>query len=741
MNRPYSHRFRLCLCLSALTGAGALFGAGAYAQSPAASPEASEKLEEVVVTASRRTESLQTSSISASVLTAEAIEDKGVVNLYALQYAAPAVTISGFGSANVFNIRGIGRSQVDIDVPSGVVIYRDGAPTLAGYFQNEPFYDMDSIQVFRGPQGTFVGKSAAGGAVFINSKDPELGKIGGNVELNAGDFNTKEFTGVLNVPAGETFAFRFGFKHYERDNFYKSITGNFTGHPGDVDNNSYRLGMLWKPNDNFSGVLKADYEDLDFGGNPTSVYGQDPLGNLVQNAHFAYTDKSLRTVLDLRYKSDGGMTLSSLSAYQDIDSVNNLDLNATLPAYYEFNSKVKFKIYSQEFNLVSRGDQRMRWVLGAFWEKQESEFPSWDRGGFNFIGNGFPPTYPWATTPWQKTEDEYAFFAHTGFKFTDSLELEAGARYSHYKMDQATYWILNFSGTPPNPSDPNSIPWSGNVGGDKQSLAEGTIDGHIALNWKVNGQHFLYGLVSRGHITGGVNLFPAFLPYREMQVINFEAGWKANWFADRVRTQFTAYYEQFDNYQANFAEFSVAGINNPTNRNAETASHIAGVELSSQARVGHFSMDLGVAYLDSKLGTFSDVYDPFRVPNCPTPPSNCAIVNLSGAHSPFSPEFTGNLGLAYDIPLGSGFLLTPRVDVSSISETQAALWDSPMVTLAARTLVNGLLTLEPVSKKWSAQFWITNAADKHYVAGIQNNATLYYAAPPRQLGVRLKYNF
>jgi iron complex outermembrane receptor protein len=741
MNRPYSHWLRLCFCLFALTGAAALFVGGAHAQSPAASPEASEKLEEVVVTASRRTENLQTSSVSASVLTAEAIEDKGVVNLYALQYAAPAVTISGFGSANVFNIRGIGRSQVDIDVPSGVVIYRDGAPTLAGYFQNEPFFDMDSIQVFRGPQGTFVGKSAAGGAVFINSKDPELGKIGGNVELNVGDFNTKEFTGVLNVPAGETFAFRFGFKHYERDNFYKAITGNFTGHPGDVDNNSYRLGVLWKPNDNFSGVLKADYEDLDFGGNPTSVYGQDPLGNLVQNAHFAYTDKSLRTVLDLKYKSDGGLTLSSLSAYQDIDSVNNLDLNATLPAYYEFNSKVKFKIYSQEFNLVSRDDQRMRWVLGAFWEKQESEFPSWDKGGFNFIGNGFPPTYPWATTPWQKTEDEYAFFAHTGFKFTDSLELEAGTRYSHYKMDQATYWILNFSGTPPDPSDPNSIPWSGNVGGDKQSLTEGTIDGHIALNWTVTGQHFLYGLVSRGHITGGVNLFPAFLPYHEMQVINFEAGWKASWFDKRVRTQFTAYYEDFDNYQANFAEFSVAGINNPTNRNAETTSHISGVELSSQARLGHFSMDLGVAYLDSKLGTFSDVYDPFRVPNCPTPPSSCAIVNLSGAHSPFSPEFTGNLGLAYDIPLGTGFLLIPRVDVSSISKTQAALWDSPMVTLDARTLINGLLTLEPVSKKWSAQFWITNAADKHYIAGIQNNATLYYAAPPRQLGVRLQYNF
>ena len=112
----------------------------------------------------------------------DVLEDKGVVDLYALQYAAPSVTISGYGSANVFTIRGLGRSQVDIDVPSGVVIYRDGAPTLAGYFQNEPYFDMKSVEVFRGPQGTFVGKNAAGGAVFISTNDPELGHFNGSVE-------------------------------------------------------------------------------------------------------------------------------------------------------------------------------------------------------------------------------------------------------------------------------------------------------------------------------------------------------------------------------------------------------------------------------------------------------------------------------------------------------------------------------------------------------------------------------
>jgi iron complex outermembrane receptor protein len=732
MRKPSPFRNRASLF--AFASVASVFSVGLPAQSPPASSGASDKLEEIIVTAQRRTQSLQHVATSATVLTGDVLEEKGVGDLYKLQYAAPAVTISGFGSANVFNIRGIGRSQVDIDVPSGVVIYRDGAPTLAGYFQNEPYFDMDSVQVFRGPQGTFVGKSAAGGAVFINTKDPELGQFSGSVQADGGNFSAKDFTGVLNMPVSDTFAVRLAYKHYDRDKFYRSITGNYSGHPGQVDNNSVRLGLLWKPSANLSSVLKIDYSHLDFGGNPTSVYGEDPLGDLVQNAAFAYTDKSVRAILDVKYKADGGLTFTSLSGYQDVDTVNNLDVNATLPAYYYFQSKANVKIYSQEFNLISPDDQRLKWVIGAFYQKQKADIPTWDKGGFNFIGNGLPPTYPWATTPWQKTEDEWAAFAHVGYSFTDALQLEAGARYSDYKMDQFTYWILNFGGTPPDPGDPNSIPWSGNVGGDRQKLSEGSVDGQVALNWTVNGQHFLYGLISRGHITGGVNLFPAFLSYREMQVINYEIGWKANFLDDRFRTQTTVYYETFDNYQANFSEVTLAGINNPTNRNAETQSHISGAEFSAQAHIGGMHLDIGAAYLDSKLGTFSDVVDPFR-----TAPNN--IVNLSGARTPFSPKFTGNLGLAYDIPVGDGATLTPRVDVSHISETQAALWDTPLETLKARTLTNALLTLEPASKKWSAALWVTNVSDKHYVAGIQNNATLYYAGAPRQYGLRVKYSF
>jgi iron complex outermembrane receptor protein len=717
-----------------LIAAPALLPAAALSQQAGTSRD--DKLEEIIVTAERRTESLQNTAISASVLSGDLLGDKGVTSLFDLQYAAPGLEISAFGSANIFNIRGIGKSQVDIDVPSGVVIYRDGAPTLPGYFQNEPYYDIAAIEVYRGPQGTFVGKSAAGGAVFINTKDPELGKFSGSVEGNVGDYDLLEFTGVANIPVSDTFALRLGYKHFERDDFYDSITGNFTGHPGEVDNNSFRLGALWQPSESLNAVLKVDYNDLDFGGNPTTRYGEDPLGDIEQNAAFAYTDESLRAVLDVKYTTSGGTTFTSLTGYQDLDTVNNLDVNATDPLYYEFRSKANIKIYSQEFDLISPDDQRFAWVLGAFFERTEARIPDWREDGFTFIGFVFPNpnNYPWATSPWDKNEDEWAVFAHMTYDLTESLELELGARYSDYSMDQRTEWVLSVAGAPPDMGNPGVFPFgTASVGGDRQDLSEDSVDGQVALNWTVNDQHFLYGLISRGHITGGVNLFPPFDKYDEMQVINYETGWKANWADDRFRTQFTVYYESFKDYQANFADSAVGGINNPTNRNAETTSHLWGLELSGQARFGGFSLDFGAAYLDSKLGTFQDVVDPFR-----TPPDN--VVNLSGAEVPFAPNFTGNIGLSYAIPIGD-MSLTPRVDVAYSGETQAALWDSPMVTLESRTLVNGLLTLAPNSDRWSAELWVTNASDKHYIAGIQNNATLYYAAPPRQYGFRAKFNF
>ena len=114
-------------------------------------------------------------------------------------------------------------------------------------------------------------------------------------------------------------------------------------------------------------------------------------------------------------------------------------------------------------------------------------------------------------------------------------------------------------------------------------------------------------------------------------------------------------------------------------------------------------------------------------------------MNLSGAKVPFSPEFTGNIGLAYDIKFGE-YTLTPRVDFSHQDETQAALWPDPQVTLEERDLINAQLTFGPDSGTWSAVLWGTNITDEHYISGIQNNgiALLRRAARPVRATVEVQ---
>jgi iron complex outermembrane recepter protein len=709
-------------------GLATIAGAGPVAALAASDTDARDGqrglIEELIVTAQRRDDDLQTTPIAATVLTGEDLIAKGVDGLVALQFAAPGMTITDFGSANVFNIRGLGRSQVDIDVPSGVVIYRDGVPTLAGYFQNEPYFDIGSVEVLRGPQGTFVGKSASGGALFINTANPVLREFQGSVELGAGNYDRYEGTVVLNVPVGDTVAIRGAYYHMQRDHYFKSITGPYTGDPGTRDLHALRLGVLWEPNDQWSILLKTDLADLDFGGNVTSSPGF-PLYRVHQDAPFDYTDESWRTVLNVNYTFANGLRLGSRSGLQYVETVNHLDLNgAVVEPVYHFRSGGTFNFYSQEFNLVSPDDQGFRWVAGVFAQRQEGRLPYWPKDGFAAIGGPFFPNmdFPWITTPWFNEEDDAAVFGHVAFDLREDLELEIGARYSTYKRKQFVNWTFGDGSFPP------TIPF-GTPGGDSRTLSENSFDWKIALNWTVRPDHFLYAFIARGHTTGGINIFPPFLDYDEMEVIDYETGWKATWLDGQFRTQIGAYYQVFDNYQANFQQI---GSEPPisTFRNADSDSKVWGIEASGQAQFGALGLDFGVAWLDSEVGTFRDVLNPF-----PGPP----VVDLSGSKTPFAPEFTGNIGLDYRFSFANGTTLTPRVDYAYIGKTQGGLFRSPLLTLDKRELVNANIRLD--AGPWTSTLWATNLLDETYIGGIQNNGSLYYPGARRMYGLRVARSF
>lgn len=702
---------------------------GLQAQNDASENNEALVLEEIIVTAQRRETDLQKTALAASVFSGDDLKARGVTDLVDVQYIAPSMTISDFGSANVFNIRGIGRSKVDIEIPSGVVIYQDGVPSLAGYIQNEPYYDIEAIEVLRGPQGTFVGKSASGGAIFTRTRSPELEEFGGNFEAGFGEHELWEARGALNMPVSETLAFRAAFNYQNRDTWY-DLTGPYTGDPGTQDLKSFRLGMLWAPNDQLSVVAKVYLSDLDFGGNVTGNAIDQPLFQVHQDAPFTYVDEATRASLDIDYTFANGIKFSALTGYSDAETQNDLDVNGGIPTpRYWFLSQGTIELISQEFNLISPDDQRLRWVLGAFLQNQKVELPPVSENGFVFVGGDpfgigqFPLDYPWLGSPWTKDEDDWAVFGHVVYDMTDALELELGARYSDYEFYQITDYVFGFGAAPP------TIPFGSGPGPDRQDKAEDSVDWKVALNYDMSEEHFMYGIVSRGHTTGSINIFPPFDPYDEMEVMNYEAGWKGAFNERNFLVQVSAYYEDIEGYQAAFDDEDIPNSAGQV-QNSSSDSTIYGIEFTGQAVMGNFGLDFGISLNESELGDFDNVLHPLTGQR----------VDLTGGPFPYAPEFTANVGLSYRFVFSNNSTLTPRVDYGYVGDSQAELFDEPEFDLEARGLVNLRIRWES-DGPWYAEAWATNLFDKEYVAAIQNTGSLYYAGAPRQSGLRVGYNF
>jgi iron complex outermembrane receptor protein len=276
----------------------------------------------------------------------------------------------------------------------------------------------------------------------------------------------------------------------------------------------------------------------------------------------------------------------------------------------------------------------------------------------------------------------------------------------------------------------------------------------VNLNYNLNPDQFVYGLVSRGHTPGSINLFEFTDPhtaYKEMSVINYEAGWKGSFADNQIRTQLDGYYEVFKNYQAQFAlkqailpGQSVAEVF----QDALTDSTIWGIEFGFQSHFGAIGLDGGLAYSKSELGSFGLVLNEFQAIY-----GGPAYIDLNHSHTPFAPELTGNIGVEYTFNLGDNIgTLTPRLDVSYRGDSYARLFENPSTLLPSVTLLN--LNVRYAHGPWGAEFWCTNLTDLKYVGAKQNVGVgtdplyptphivgILYSGPRRLFGVRVTRSF
>jgi iron complex outermembrane receptor protein len=470
---------RAILLASACAAAQIAAALPAFAQNAS---DQSETDNEIVVTAERRSTNIQTTPLAVTVLSGEDLENRGVTTVDQLQFVAPGATVNNFGQGIDFNIRGIGKAEHNTQTTTGVITYRDGVATFPGYFTAEPYYDISRVEILRGPQGTFVGQNATGGAVFVNSRDPVIdGGYHGYIQGQVGNYNLVGAQGAINLPLTDALAARVAFNTDSRDSFFDT-SGPYSGDDG-VFTASGRFSLLWEPSSNLSVLFKTDLNYLDLSAYPAEpVFYDDEPFDITSNAESTALDRFMRSVLRVDYEFGNGVTLRSVSGYQEGNSIYRADLDGTSVGNFTFRDSVDETIYSQEFNLISPDDGPITWILGAYYQHDE----------YNFLPGefviGLPEGSPFSEYVLDGTnpKETSALFGQVTFDLSDRFEVQVGARYAESSTA----------------NDVNVVQYGVPIS-QQQEASWSNLSGKVALNWTVNDSNFLYAYVATGFRPAG----------------------------------------------------------------------------------------------------------------------------------------------------------------------------------------------------------------------------------------------
>jgi len=675
-------------------------------------------IQTVVVTAERRTQPLQKSSLSATVLSGEDLLKAGVNVVDQLQYVTPSTAANNYGQGVNITIRGIGKAETNTQTKTGVITYRDGVATSPGYFGSEPYYDMASVQILRGPQGTFGGQNATGGAVIADSNDPVInGGATGYLLGQAGNYSDVAGQGAVNIPISDTLAARVAFNNESRDSFF-NVTGPYTGGNGALRSKSMRVGLLWKPMKALSVLFKHDWNNIDMGGYPAGpVNSKGDLFSVSANAYQMAKDVFGRSVLRVEYTFDNGTRLRSVTGHQSGTTAYAGDLDGTATANSVFYDSTDERLTSQEFDLISPDTGAFTWLLGAYFNKDEFIVPPGNL--YSGIPGSAATIYSFYGNTPSRTR---AVFGQVGYQLSDSLKLAVDGRYSKNSTD-LDLDIQQYG-----------LPLT-----QRQSVDFHSLSGKVALDWTLDKHNFLYGFVASASRPGGLNvpvgLGPA-SPFASERVTSTEFGWKADWMGGRVRSQTSVFYNKYNNFQVTigYPSLPVFGVE----VNTPNATHIYGLEQQVQAQLGNgWAMHANLGLMRSSLGAFFAT-DP-RIPAAAacdphTGPAGASCIDLDGHKQTYAPQFTFNVGLERRFVVGDN-VITPHINYAHISTQWATLFENGALgdLLDSRNLSSASVDLE--HGDITASLYATNLTNQHYISAITSG--LRYAGAPRQYGLRI----
>lgn len=733
-------------------------------------------LEEVVVTAERRQQSLQDVPVSIAALDEQALEKFGIDELEDLGAKVPnVVTNEYFGIATTFRsfIRGVGAVTVEVTQDPAVALYVDGIYVGSSYGGSFESSDLERIEVLRGPQGTLYGRNATGGAINLISRKPELGDWGFDQALTVGNFGEFKSNTALNVPLGDKAAARVGYLVSQRDGWVEN-TGRGEDY-GVQDRQVARLALKVEPSETFAVDFSADYtriEDTTQYSQVLSGYAQPVSGTGVpitipaappappgttidifypdaitrkrlDEAHSVFDiapddNTILGTALTLSWDVSDNAVLKSITGYRDVDATQYTQVTGTIQTYTNIPAlslvlgpytlgtggiyKQEFTQLTQEFQLVGNWDAsfgNVEYVTGLYYyaDEGDNEDLTMNIGGSRAPGSDRTET----------ENDSVALYGQATWTPRDSrFRITLGARYS---KDEREAKRTNL----------NSVPAFDGTTYDK---AFENFSPSLTVAYDISDDVNVYGKVVTGYRSGGTStlsfnedLFKAGAD--EETIISYELGMKGDFLDRRARVNAAVFAMDYRDYQG-----SIQTGPNPANRDVLNIgdNSIRGFEVDITALLSDsLTFSLATGFLDTEMG--EDVV----VPDSPLAPPTALIDEL-----PYAPRWSYSATLDYFRQLGDGLALEGHVNYSYQDDAESGiqlgtsqindahgLWDLS-VAISGIRMIGGNVKLS---------LWGRNLSDEEYVTSNIGAFTPLGAAEispfgtPRTYGLTLNYQY
>jgi len=728
-------------------------------------------IEEVIVTAERREVNLQSVPVAVTAFTGEEMDAQGIVDIKGITERTPGFTMGVFNPGQPqFYIRGIGSNEDGAGGDQSVIVFVDEVYIGRSAGSDFDLFDLERVEVLRGPQGTLFGKNVIGGAVSLISKKPTEETVM-KFEGTVGNLDERSVRGLVSGELAENVYGKVSFSSRRRDGYVDSRIDEFpeffddtsVGDQHDVNTDSIRTGLRLTPSDRLEINLTANYSTSDRAG-PTYIsigpggipyganasldpnYGDDIHENFVEDPGSSETD-IFGVTARFDYELTDSITFTSLTSFRNVDSeqdwalstpnLSNLFLSGgAVPLYLIGNNNYtdESDTFTHEFRLTG-GNDKLFWIGGLYYMQEDTDRFETSSVGLLFAGGGGVPGNIPGIEPGDDQGNEttsYSIFGQFTYNITDDLAVTLGGRQSYDEKD------ITRVGTPSYLSANRNFNFK--TGEDWDAFT-----GKFSVEWQATNDAFMYFTVSEGYKAGGFQGLAAteliaITPFDPEEATLYEIGAKTEWFDNRLRLNLAIFqtdYEDLQILQLLVEEAAPEGTGGQLITQNAANADIEGYELEFViAPTDNLTISGSYTHLDTE---FSDFFTPagFRPPDGGAGTTG----DRTGNALRNAPDKAYNILARYRMDLSNGGTLTWQADWRH----KDIVYQDPDVFEWAAVPEYDVLDLR-VSYVWpngnlETTLWSRNANDEEYFLHnwpLQGSGQAT-PAPPRTYGLTVTW--